>query len=276
MNIPATMLISVVALSAPALANAASVELRGVYANVVVIPEDRADVAVDVHATDGKFPNPRITRSGDSILVDGGLDSRMNHCSSIHPGRGVRLPGYGWMSAGSALKITVHTPRNVHLTSSGAVLGDVQAAQGVELNTNGCSDWHFANVGGTLSVRQEGAASITAGSAGKMVFDLSGFTHVDLAETHSLKVDLSGMGKVNLKSISGPVDANLSGMGSVDIDSGRAEHVQADVSGVGAFRLHGSASDLDATVSGIGGVHVDHVLGVVHKSVSGIGHVTVG
>ena len=87
---------------------------------------------------------------------------------------------------------------------------------------------------------------------------------------------MSGMGKVNVRSISGPVSANLSGMGSVKIASGHAERVKADVSGMGGFSLHGSASELDADVSGVGGVHVDHVDGAVHKSVSGIGHVSVG
>jgi hypothetical protein len=62
MKISTALLASVFAATAPALANAADVELRGVYANVEIIPEDRADVTVDVHATDGRFRAPTVTR----------------------------------------------------------------------------------------------------------------------------------------------------------------------------------------------------------------------
>jgi hypothetical protein len=259
----------------PALAHAASVELKGVYANVWIIPEDRTDVNVDVRGGDGRLPTPVVRRSGGDVVVDGGLRS-MNHCSGIHPGHAVNLPGFGRAAASSALNITVRTPRDAHVTVDGAVVGDVRGAHDLDLSTNGCSHWNIGDVGGILSIRQEGAASITAGAADTVKLDLSGLTQVNIRAARALNVDMSGMGNVRLKSISGPVGASLSGMGSVDIASGRAQKVKAEVSGMGAFRFHGSASELDAEVSGIGGVHVDHVDGAVNKSVSGIGRVTVG
>jgi len=274
MKLPLTLLLSTLALAGPGLAHAASVELKNVYANVEIIPEDRADAAVDVRASDGRLSLPRVSRSGGDVLVDGGL-SPLHSCGGIHPGQHVSIPGHGWLSTSSALNITVHTPRDAHVTVSGAVIGNVRARD-FELSTDGCSQWRIADVSGTLSIHQSGAASIDAGAAGKAVLDLSGLTRVDLAAVHALNVDMSGMGKVRLKSISGPVDANLSGMGSVNIASGRAERVKADVSGMGGFSLRGSASELDADVSGVGGVHVDHVFGAVRKSVSGIGRVSVG
>ena len=262
---------------APAPARAASVELKGVYANLTVIPEDRADVAVDVRASDGKLPLPRVTRNGGDVVVDGGLGP-VHECPGMGPGidHGVFLHGRGWTPAASAVTIVVHSPRSAKLAADGWILGDVRASQGFDLNTTGCSRWRISDTRGTLTIRQDGAASITAGAARKAVFDLSGVTHLDLASTSDLKVDMSGLGAVDLKSISGPVDATLSGMGNVRIDGGHAGRVKADVSGVGGFRLHGSASELDADVSGIGGVHVDHVDGAVRKNVSGIGHVSVG
>lgn len=275
MKLPLTLLLSALALAAPGLANAASVELRNVYANVEIIPEDRADVAVDLRASDGRLPLPRVTRSGGDVLVDGGLSS-LHACGGIRPGQHIGIPGHGWLSTFSAVTITVHTPRDAHVAVSGAVIGNVHAARGFDLSTDGCSRWRIADVSGTLAIHQAGAASIVAGAAGKAVLDLSGLTQVDLGEAHGLDVDMSGMGKVRLKSISGPVDASLSGMGSVNIAGGRAQRVRADVSGMGGFSLHGSASELDADVSGVGGVHVDHVYGAVKKNVSGIGRVSVG
>jgi hypothetical protein len=275
MKLPVTLLLSTLALAVPGFARAASVDLKNVYANLEIIPEDRADVAVEVRASDGKLPQPTVTRSGGDVLVDGQL-SAFHTCSGIHLGHTVYLSGHGWIGASSALSIIVRTPRDAHITVSGAVIGNVHAAQDFELRTSGCSQWRIANVSGTLSIRQSGEAMILAGDAGKATLDLSGLTRVDLAAVHALNVDMSGMGKVRLKSISGPVDASLSGMGSVNIAGGRAERVKADVSGMGAFSLRGSAAELDADVSGIGGVHVDHVYGEVKKSVSGIGRVSVG
>jgi hypothetical protein len=275
MKLPLAVALSALALAIPGLARAASAELRNVYANVEIIPEDRADIAVDMRTSEGKLALPRVTRSGGDVLVDGGLWPN-HHCGGIRPGRSVDVPGHGRMGASSALNITVHTPRDARITVSGAVIGNVRAARGFDLSTSGCSQWRIADVSGTLSIRQSGAASIIAGAAGKAVLDLSGLTEVDLAAAHALNVDMSGVGKVRLKSISGPVDASLSGLGSVNIAGGRADRVKADVSGMGGFSLHGSASELDADVSGVGGVHVDHVYGEVRKSVSGIGRVSVG
>ena len=275
MKLQLSLLLSALALGAPTFASAASVELKNVYANLEIIPEDRADVAVELRASDGKLRQPTVTRSGGDVLVDGQL-SPFRTCSGIHLGHAVYLSGHGWIGASSALNITVRTPRDAHITVSGAVIGNVHAAQDVDLRTSGCGQWRIADVSGTLSIRQSGEATILAGDAGKATLDLSGLTRVDLTAVHALNVDMSGMGKIRLKSISGPVDANLSGMGSVNIAGGRAERVKADVSGMGGFSLRGSATELDADVSGVGSVHVDHVYGEIKKSVTGIGRVSVG
>jgi hypothetical protein len=262
-------------LSTPILAHAASLELRNIYANLNVIPEDRADIVVDIKAPDGRLPRPVVSRSGANVMVDGGLNP-VHGCSGLHPEHGIDAAGHGWLSHNSALTITVHTPRAVKIRANGAILGDVREAQSLDLDTDGCTRWRIGDVSGPLSIRQEGAAAITAGAAGATDLDLSGLTHVDLVSARSLKVDMSGAGKVQLGSVSGAIDSDLSGLGSVAIASGRADHVRAEVSGMGGFKLHGSARDLDAEVSGVGSVHVDHVEGAVHRSVSGIGHVSVG
>jgi hypothetical protein len=261
----------------PTLASAATVELRNLYAVVDVIPENRADIAVEVHAPDHRLPTPSVTRNGADLVIDGSLHALHGGCGTIgSPQHGFDLSGYGWMSRRSAVSITLHTPRDVRLRANGSILGSVRPAQGVDLITNGCSRWRIADVSGTLAIRQDGAATINAGSAGATVLQLSGLSRIDLAGARALKVEMSGAGSVRLSSISGPVDASLSGLGSVHIAGGRAGRVQAEVSGMGGFSLHGSAAELDAQVSGIGSVHVDHVDGAVHKMVSGIGHVSVG
>lgn len=119
----------------PNLARAASVELRNIYANVEVIPEDRADVTVEVRTSDKRLPATRITRSDGNVLIDGEL-SPLHNCGGIEPGHSVHLPGIGWTPASSALKITLHTPREARIVASGAIIGNVRPAQGLDLRTN--------------------------------------------------------------------------------------------------------------------------------------------
>jgi hypothetical protein len=276
MKLSNTLLAAAITLSAPNLAHAATVELKNLYASVEIVPEDRSDVAVDMRAADGKLRLPSVTRVGDTVIVDGGLRPLLGCNGGGDPEHGANAPGHGWLGRGSAINLTVHTPRDVRVKANGSIIGTVRAAGQVDLTTNGCSHWRIADVAGALSIHQDGAAHIEAGSAGSAHLDLSGFSNVDLAAARALNVDMSGAGKVSLGRISGPVDASLSGVGSVKIASGHAQRVKAEVSGLGGFSLRGSAAELDADVSGIGSVHVDHVDGAVHKSVSGIGHVSVG
>lgn len=270
-----TLIAVAITVSSPEIAHAATLELKNVYANVEIIPEDRTDVTVDVRRSDGRLPLPKLTRSGGDVLVDGGI-RYSNSCMGVHPDSSISLFGFGRRSRASTINITVHTPRDVHVNSNGSIIGNIRPSGNIDLITAGCSQWRIADVGGTLSIHQDGVATIKTGASAAARLELSGVSHIDLAATRALTVDMSGMGNVRLQSISGPVDASLSGMGNVKIAGGRADHVKADVSGMGGFSLSGSASTLDADVSGVGGVHVDHVYGAVHKSVSGIGRVSVG
>ena len=258
-----TLILAAIAVAAPSLAQAASVELKNLYATVEVIPEDRVDIAIDMHAKNGGRRLPTVTRSGDHVVVDGGIHW-MTGCKS------------DWDIGRQAVQITLHTPHDVHLSTNGSVSGAVRPAKDLDLVTAGCGKWSIGDVSGAFSIHQSGVANIQAGATGSANLELSGVTHLDMAATRNLTVEMSGAGRVKLRSVSGPVKANLSGVGSVDIASGRADHVSAEVSGMGGFALHGSAQALDAEVSGIGNVRVDHVDGPIHKSVSGIGHINVG
>jgi hypothetical protein len=261
------------ATAAPALASAASLEVKAVYAKLWVIPEDRADIAVDVRSPDHRLATPVVTRLGDKVVIDGRLRT-MNHCNGIHLGFG--LPGFDGFGSGSATNITVHVPRDVHLSVNGEVQGEIKPARSLELTSDGCTRWRIDDVTETLSIRQSGASKIVSTSAAEARFNLSGVTDVDMTSARGLDVDMSGVGNVRLKTVSGPVSANLSGMGNVRIAGGHAGRVKADLSGMGGFTFGGAAASLDAEVSGVGGVTVQHVDGDVRKRVSGIGHVSVG
>ena len=91
-----------------------------------------------------------------------------------------------------------------------------------------------------------------------------------------LDASLSGAGNLKIERADGTIEADVSGVGKVNVEDGRATSVEARVSGVGGVEYGGTAENLEASVSGIGGIRVDRVTGNVRKSVSGIGRVTIG
>ena len=220
MKHPTALLIAAMAASAPALAAnaAAAVELRGVYANVEVIPEDRADISgrcARVGREAGRAPGNPLRRQRPGRRRPEGHEQLRRHSPRTR-----RQHPRPWLDVGrlSPEHHRPHAARCPRHRQRRGDLGNVRAAQAVALSTNGCSQWRIGDVSGALAIDQAGASNITAGSAGKAVLDLSGLTRIDMTSVRELNVDMSGMGKVRLKSISGAVDANLSGMGSVNID----------------------------------------------------------
>ena len=115
-----------VALAAAAPAAAQSVEIKDAVARVVVIVEDRADVAVSVEAGAADLPALRLRREGDRTVVDGGLaerrfgvrQSRIRECRSgpdgaAEPGQGatVEVRGMGRVQVSQAPRVIIGTPR---------------------------------------------------------------------------------------------------------------------------------------------------------------------
>ena len=84
------------------------------------------------------------------------------------------------------------------------------------------------------------------------------------------------MGGLDVDSVSGPIQAQVSGVGRIKVLEGHATTMRAVVSGLGGIDFGGQADGLDAAISGLGDIRVKSVTGPVTKSVSGGGHVTIG
>jgi hypothetical protein len=99
MKIITTAVASVALLAAlgaavPASAEEAEVRIRRAAARVVVIVENRTDIAVEIEAGSAGLPIPTVTRVGNEVRIDGTLGRRaFRNCQSGPAG--ARQPGEG-------------------------------------------------------------------------------------------------------------------------------------------------------------------------------------
>jgi hypothetical protein len=266
------------ALTAAGAASAASpsVEIRDAVARITVVPEDRADVKVEMLTTNPSLPLA-VRTSGSVTVIDGGLAHRINDCHTHgdHPSAYVR--GVGEIRYDDMPQIVIHTPKAVAVEAGGAVYGSVGRSGSLDLENSGCSAWTIADVAGDASLRESGAGSVRMGAANKLALQLSGAGSVHATQVRQgLDATLSGAGGVHIDTLNGSMMAHVSGVGQIKIEDGHATAVHASVSGVGGVSFGGDAQTLDASISGFGGIRVKSVSGQVMKSVSGGGHVTVG
>jgi hypothetical protein len=261
--------------AASAASAAPSVEIRDAVARVTVVPEDRADIKVEMLTNNAALPL-RVRTMGSQTIVDGNLEHRIRDCHTRgdHPSAWVR--GVGEIRYENMPQVVIHTPRAVDVSSSGAVYGVVGRAASLEMQNSGCSGWTVADVSGDANLRESGAGSVKMGASGRLQLRLSGAGNVHATQVRGLDATLSGAGSVDIDSLSGPMLAHVSGVGHIKVDQGHAAAVQASISGVGSVDFGGDAQSLDASISGFGGIRVKAVSGSVTKSISGGGHVTVG
>jgi len=286
--------------------------IRHAAMNVTIETEDRPDIAVDVYRPNARLPLD-VRQEGGNVVIDGHLIDFLTTCHGSGQGLHVLVLGRGDFDLQQMPQVQVHVPRDVVVESDGIVHGVITRSQSVNLRADGCGDWTIANVAGPLTARVSGIGDLRTGSSRSADVSLSGAGHMsvgnvatqltgqlsgagamdvvsagsaDLGVSGSgglrvgpiagaLSARLSGAGDLKVVSVAGPVIADVSGVGNVDIESGHASTMQADVSGTGHVDFKGVADSLNASVSGIGSVDVTRVTGAVVQRVSGIGSVHV-
>ena len=305
-------LVSAALLCAPAMA-APTLQIKNAAVRVVVVPEDRSDIAVDVFGANPSLPLT-VTRIGGDVIVDGHLPSFLTSCHGSGDGLHAFVFGKGDFPVAEFPEILVHTPMSVNVNADGIVQGSVARSQDLSVRDGGCGDWTVANVAGALDAQVSGIGAIRAGSAHSADLTLSGsgrLSAVSVAAqlnarlsgsgaigvqsagsadvtitgtgavktgplTGGLSADISGAGGLDVASLEGPLTADVSGVGNVNIPGGHATTLMAHVSGSGNVRFGGVADSLDASVSGVGSVDVAKVTGSVNQHVSGVGYIHIG
>ncbi|MHB8287015.1 MAG: GIN domain-containing protein [Caulobacteraceae bacterium] len=305
------MLIGAIAvLGAAAAGGAHAEELRVEHAaaRVVVIPEARSSISVTVQQGDRRLPEVTVRQEGGTVVVEGGLDRRIQGCEGgvmhvqfvvpIHEydHRSVNVAGVGLVPYAALPMITAHVPLDAKVGASGAVWGQVGATNSLTLSNVGCGDWSFGDVRGPLVAAQVGSGDFRGGNAPTLHSSISGSADLflktvgGLADTSvsgsgdvhidhvngPLHAGVGGSGNVTVQSVSGPIVARIGGSGDVKIAGGRATQLSVDVAGSGDFTFAGTADAVTATVAGSGDVHIAHATGPVSKRVAGSGEVSIG
>lgn len=257
-------------------ANAASVEVKDAVARVVVIPEARSDVKVEILTTNPSLPL-RVRTEGGRTIVDGDLDRRIRSCHAEGGRVRVHVSGIGEVAYADMPQIVIRTPKDVNLGAGGAVFGSIGKSASLDLSNAGCGDWTVANVAGKMRINQAGSGDTSTGTAGEAILRVAGSGDVRTAAISGpMTVDVAGSGDINATSIDGSLDVKIAGSGDVHISGGRATDMTVSIAGSGDVDLDGVVENLRARIAGSGDVHVKQVTGQVSKAILGSGGVSIG
>lgn len=279
-------------LAAASSAWAADVEIRNAVARVVVVVEDRSDIAVEVTQGRSRLPPVQVRRQGSDVRIDGGLrrrglwggDSGLRSCESgdagaAQPGTGasVEVRDLGRIRLEDAPLIVLRTPRHVDVSVQGAVFGAVgRGARSVELSNGGCGGWTVANVDGPLALGVGGSGSIRAGTSRRLEANVGGSGSIRAGTTGDLDAAVGGSGGVEVAAANGKGDISIGGSGGVHVRQGRMDKLSVAIGGSGDVRYGGTTRDLSVAIAGSGDVYVAAATGAVSRSVVGSGTVRIG
>lgn len=280
--------LGVAALAAPAsAADGPEVRIRHSVARMVVVVEDRADVAVEIEGGAAGLPRPTVTRVGNEVRIDGGLGrNAVRNCQGAgavtrQPGDGasVEVRGKGRVALSAAPLILVRTPRHVdvNVEEDSAVFGAVgRGAESISLGNVGCGDWSVANTTGALDISLVGSGDVWAGSSGTLEVNLAGSGDVVAGATARLSASIAGSGDVTAVRVDGPLEANIAGSGNVSVRGPVTGAVDANIAGSGDVSIGGSAGPVSASIMGSGDVRIRGTAGPVSQSSMGSGRVHIG
>jgi len=267
-------------------ADGPEVRVRRAAARLVVIVEDRSDVAVEIEPGSGGLPLPTVTRSGNEVRIDGGLGRNpIRNCrsgpeSARQPGEGasVEVRNKGRIDLSAAPLIVVRTPRAVDVsTEDSAIFGAIgRGATSIALGAGGCGDWTVANTAGHADLSVGGSGNIRAGASGSLEVSIGGSGRVTAGATGDLDAAIGGSGTIIVTRATGAVEASIGGSGDVRIGGGRPRSVEAAIGGSGDIFVQGDAGPLDAAIAGSGNITVTGTVDSLDASLVGGGDVRVG
>jgi len=279
-------LLAALGAAAPASAADREVRIRYAAARVVVIVENRADIAVEIEPGSGGLPMPTVTRSGDEVRINGNLGrNAFRRCESgpadaRQPGEGasVEVRQHGRVNLSAAPLIVIRTPPRVDVSSEdSAVFGSIgRGATSIELGSGGCGDWTVANTTGAADLSIGGSGNIRAGTSGSLEAAIGGSGSITAGATGALDASIGGSGTILVASATGEVDAAIGGSGDIRVNGGRPSSVDAAVGGSGDIVIQGDAGPLDASIAGSGNITVTGTVATLDASLVGGGDVRVG
>lgn len=268
--------LAVASISMAGAAQAAQVSVKDAVARVVIVPEDRQDIRVDILHANPSLPLQVRTQDAE-VIVDGDLDRNIRSCRTRGGRPSVTVSGVGEVAYDDMPQVVIRTPRDADVSVGGAVFGSVGRSQSLSFANAGCGDWTIANVAGKLSLSQAGSGDLRGGNAGETDLRVAGSGDLTLRQVRGpLKIDVAGSGDVKVAEVTGPLlQVRIAGAGDVHVAAGQVETFNATIAGSGDAKFGGESGAMQARIIGSGDVEARRVRGAIERSVIGSGAVTV-
>jgi hypothetical protein len=252
------------------------IDIRGVAARVVIIPEARSTIVVSVIQKNARLPL-RISRLGGKVTISGDIGHHVHGCPMLAAGRAVEIRGRGMIAVNDLPRIAIRAPMDVRLTTGEAVFGAVGRTDSLDLANRGCGDWLIGNVRGHLRLNEAGPGRARIGSAGSADLSVVGSGAIATRRiAGGLMVISSGDGDIDIASASGAINLRVAGSGDISIPEGDVSEMSVAIAGSGNVRFGGVARTLNASIVGPGDITVGRVTGSVTRRIFGPGQVRLG
>lgn len=248
--------------------------IRNIAAVVTITPEDRTDFSVEIDNNAGQLPMPTVTTENGRVLIDGQLRGRVRGCGEDLSAN-VRGYGDGEFASNEMPRITIRAPRALHLDRSGAGSTEIGATQSLELEVSGCSLTTAGDVAGDLNMDIAGSGNVNTGAAQSLDADIAGSADVVTgAIANGATIDIAGSGSVTMASLTGELNSDGAGSGSVTVQGGAITVASIDLAGSGDVTIAAAVQDLDVSIVGSGGVDVSAAVGNIDAEIAGSGSIS--
>jgi len=254
---------------------ATALSIRNAVAVLKVIPEDRADISIEI-TNPGRLTTPTVRTDDDRVVISGGISgNRIRDCSGAQGSLSVSVRGVGEVSAAEMPVITARVPRDVKLSVSGAVDTSVGPGGGAELEFAGCGNALVGDITGKLEVESSGSGDVQAGTAASVSISSAGSGNVTVgAVAGDMEVSLAGSGGATLAAANGALDISIAGSGDVTVNGGVMKDADISIAGSGDVSVKGPVQALSVSIAGSGDVDVSAATNV-DSSILGSGDVRV-
>ncbi|MEZ5996193.1 MAG: DUF2807 domain-containing protein [Hyphomonadaceae bacterium] len=269
------------------------IDLRHLAAAVTVTPEDRSDFVIEINNQAGRLPMPEISTSNGVVIVEGFLAGRISRCEDDG---GANVRGYGEMAASDLPQIVIRAPRDLNIERGGAGSTEIGATNTLDADVAGCSTLTAGDVTGALKADLAGSGALRAGAAQSLDASVAGSGEIVTgAIADGADIDIAGSGEVTIASLTGTLNHDGAGSGTLEIQGGSIGQARIDLAGSGGAEItapvqaltvdiigsgdvvvHAAVGDISASIAGSGDVEVQSATGAVHREVLGSGEVRIG
>jgi len=198
-------------------------------------------------------------------------------CSTAPDGSTVTVDGVGSVFQEQLPRLLIRMPLAARIKTSGCIVGSLLTANSLDLDIAGGDQWTIGRVSGAFDLHDSGSGHVRTGDLGRLSAQIAGSVHVTThAISDGLDMHVAGVGGLHALQVSGPVDVQIAGQGTVNVSGGHATRFAVDIAGQGDVQDDGVADSLDVHIAGQGTVRVGKVLGRIDKEIAGQGSVIVG